>query len=345
MARIEPSRYSVPPRRRFAGAIAVLTVAAVLGGCAGGADYLWVPDYLNPVEWYRGTKDWIMGEDDNQAARPRQPPPGADKRFPSLSSVPARPTAATTRAERAWAANSLYADRRGARYSDQVVRRQADIRTALPRKPTPPVMSAVPARPVAPPVVRPVARPVAPPVAPPVARAPQRLAYAPIPGTESYLGEQRAAPARRAAAPAAGPFAASLPESAGAGIPASAVAGLPGSAKVATVYFATGSSRVSRDGEQKIRQAYQAYRSQGRLLRVVGHASSRTRNLDPMRHRIANFRISVDRANRVARALIRLGAKPDAVFIEAMSDTDRVFFEMMPAGEAENRRVEIFLER
>ena len=370
MAMTEPSRTPVKLRRRFSGPVAVLTVAAILGGCSQ------VPDYLNPVEWYRGTKDWIMGDDAEQAARPQQPLPGADKPFPSLSTVPERPATASTPAERARAARSLDADRRGARYSDQVIRRQADTRTALPRKPTPPVTSAVPAQPVpryAPPPMAPSAPaapapgspfglPPAPPAlaasapgspfglppAPPaaaVAKAPERLAYAPIPGTESYLGEQRAAPARRAAAPAAGPFAASLPESAGAGIPASAVAGLPGSAKVATVYFATGSSRVSRDGEQKIRQAYQAYRSQGGLLRVVGHASSRTRNLDPMRHRIANFRISVDRANRVARALIRLGAKPDAVFIEAMSDTDRVFFEMMPAGEAENRRVEIFLER
>ena len=367
MARTEPSRYPVPSPRRLSGVIAVLTVAAILGGCT------WVPDYLNPVEWYRGTKDWIMGEDEEQAARPQRPPPGADKPFPRLSSVPARPTTATTPAERAQAAKSLDADRRGARYSDQVMRRQADTQTALPRKPTPPVTSAVPAQPVpryaspmapavpAQPVPRydrpmapaaPASRFVSPPAPPmaaalgppppaapaaPVAGAPGRLAYAPIPGTESYLGGQEAAPAERAATAAVGPS--------GAGLPVSAGAGLPGSAKLATVYFANGSSRISRDGERQIRQAYQAYRSQGGVWRVVGHASSRTKNLDPMRHRIANFRISVDRANRVARALIRLGAKPDAVFIDAMSDTEPVFFEVMPAGESENRRVEILLER
>ncbi len=345
MARTEPSRYPVPLPRRLSSAIAVLTVAALLGGCT------WVPDYLNPVEWYRGTKDWIMGEDEAQAARPQQPPPGADKPFPSLSSVPARPTTATTPAERAQAAKSLDADRRGARYSDQVIRRQADTQTVLPRKPTPPVTSAVPAqpaprydRPMAPAAPAPASRFVSPPAPPtaaglappapaapaaPVAGAPERLAYAPIPGTESYLGGQGAAPAQRAATAAARP----------------SRAGLPGSAKVATVYFATGSSRISRDGERQIRQAYQAYRSQGGMLRVVGHASSRTKNLDPMRHRIANFRVSIDRANRVARALIRLGAKPDTVFIDAMSDTEPVFFEVMPAGESENRRVEILLER
>jgi len=316
MARTEPSQYSVRMARRISGPIAVLTVAAILGGCA------WIPEYLHPVEWYRGTKDWIMGEDEEQAARP-QPPPEADRPFPSLSSVPARPDTATTSAERARAAKSLDADRRGARYRDQEIQRQADTRTVLPRKPTPPVTTAVPAQPVP---------RYAPPMAPPaaaVAGAPERLAYAPIPGTESYLGGQGTAPARRAAPNAAGPTAANL----------------SGSAKVATIYFATGSARISRDGKGQIRMAYQAYRSQGGSLRVVGHASSRTRNLDPMRHRMANFRISVDRANRVARALIRLGVKPDAVLIEAMSDTDRVYFEMMPAGEAENRRVEIFLER
>lgn len=330
MTRTERSSDPVRFPRRFATAIAVLTAAAILGGCSQA------PDYMNPVEWYRGTKDWITGDDEMKAdARPPRPMPGEGKPFPGLSSVPARPTTASTTEERAKAAQGLTADSSEARYTDQVIRRQADMQTKLPRKPQPSMASAQPAAPV-----RDYAAPVAPPapaapspvspfVAPApggpfpgsMAQAPLPLNYIPIPGTEAYRGGRG-----------------------GAAAPVPAAAGF-GSVKVGTVLFGSGSSRISRDGTRTIRKAYQAYKSRGGVLRVVGHASSRTKNLDPMRHLIANFRISIDRANRVARTLIRLGAKPEAVFIDAMSDTDPVFFEVMPAGEAANRRVEIHLEK
>ena len=335
MTRTERSSDPVRFPRRFATAIAVLTAAAILGGCSQ------VPDYMNPVEWYRGTKDWITGDDETKAdARPPPPMPGEGKPFPGLSSVPPRPTTASTTEERAKAAQSLTADSNRARYTDQVIRRQADMQTKLPRKPQPSMAAAQPAAPV-----RDYAAPLAPPapaapspVSPFVAPAPGGpfpgstaqaslpLNFIPIPGTEAYRGAGlgTVAPVPASDQPAAAGF---------------------GSVKLATVFFGSGSSRISRDGTRTIRKAYQAYKSRGGVLRVVGHASSRTKNLDPMRHRIANFRISIDRANRVARALIRLGAKPEAVFIDAMSDTDPVFFEVMPAGEAANRRVEIHLEK
>ena len=42
--------------------------------------------------------------------------------------------------------------------------------------------------------------------------------------------------------------------------------------------------------------------------------------------------------------LVRLGVSPNALLVEARSDTEPVFYESMPAGEAENRRAEVFLE-
>jgi flagellar motor protein MotB len=59
---------------------------------------------------------------------------------------------------------------------------------------------------------------------------------------------------------------------------------------------------------------------------------------------LVNFSISVDRAEAVTRELIRLGAPPGSVLTEARGDSDPVYYEVMPAGEQENRRAEVFLE-
>ena len=57
-----------------------------------------------------------------------------------------------------------------------------------------------------------------------------------------------------------------------------------------------------------------------------------------------NFRVSVDRANAVARELIRLGSKKNQLSVDAVSDTAPLYYEVMPMGEAGNRRAEIYLE-
>ena len=92
-----------------------------------------------------------------------------------------------------------------------------------------------------------------------------------------------------------------------------------------------------------MRSSWQAHRARGGVINVVGHASSRTKNLPPVRHQIANLNVSIDRANVVARELIRLGVRPENIQIDALSDSDPAVFEVMPAGESGNRRVEIHL--
>jgi flagellar motor protein MotB len=84
--------------------------------------------------------------------------------------------------------------------------------------------------------------------------------------------------------------------------------------------------------------------SGGGLIRIVGHASSRTKNLPVDKHKLVNFWISMDRAQAVAHALMRAGVAPSAIVVEARSDGEPVFFESMPAGEARNRRAEVYLE-
>ncbi len=80
------------------------------------------------------------------------------------------------------------------------------------------------------------------------------------------------------------------------------------------------------------------------MVRVVGHASRRTGDMSYGRHIAANFNVSIDRANAVARELTRLGVEPSRLLVEAVGDSQPRYHESMPSGESENRRVEIFLE-
>jgi outer membrane protein OmpA-like peptidoglycan-associated protein len=113
---------------------------------------------------------------------------------------------------------------------------------------------------------------------------------------------------------------------------------------IATILFGDGSARIGSSDRQVIRQVYDEYRRRGGRIHVVGHASSRTRNLDQASHQLANFSISYERARSVAGLLERLGVPPESIVVTAMSDQEPNYFEVMPAGEAGNRRVEIFFE-
>jgi outer membrane protein OmpA-like peptidoglycan-associated protein len=78
-------------------------------------------------------------------------------------------------------------------------------------------------------------------------------------------------------------------------------------------------------------------------VEIVGHASSRTRNMDPFEHKLVNFEMSLQRANAVAEALINAGAPSERISVLAVGDSQPLSSEAMPAGEAENRRAEIYL--
>jgi len=111
------------------------------------------------------------------------------------------------------------------------------------------------------------------------------------------------------------------------------------------VYFGHGSSGLSAADRAEIRDIakLQAKRGGG-TVRVVGHASSRTSNLPVESHLLANFDMSLKRANAVAAELMKQGVAAADLVIEAQGDQAPVFYESMPAGEAGNRRAEIFLE-
>ena len=108
--------------------------------------------------------------------------------------------------------------------------------------------------------------------------------------------------------------------------------------------FEDGSARIGGRDRRIIRRVYNEYRQRGGRIHIIGHASSRTRNLDQASHQLANFSISYARARSVAQVLERLGVSAEAITVSARSDQQPAFIEVMPAGEAGNRRAEIFFE-
>ncbi len=113
--------------------------------------------------------------------------------------------------------------------------------------------------------------------------------------------------------------------------------------KVATILFDNGSSRLKANDKQILSAVKRLQRKRGGTIRIVGHASTRTRNMAPIKHMMANFKISIDRADRVVGELVRLGLKKQNIEVAAVSDRQPIYYEFMPSGEAGNRRTEIFL--
>ena len=114
---------------------------------------------------------------------------------------------------------------------------------------------------------------------------------------------------------------------------------------VGLIYFGHGSAGLDDNDRQVLRRiAAIQQQAGGRPIRVVGHSSSRTNVIDPVKHRMANLAISKKRAESVARELMRLGLAQGQVAVVAKADSQPVYHEFMPTGEAGNRRVEIFIE-
>lgn len=117
-----------------------------------------------------------------------------------------------------------------------------------------------------------------------------------------------------------------------------------GAVKVATIRFKNGSSQLSQRDRQILANVLALKKERGGRIRVVGHASSRTRNTDPVKHKMINFQVSVARADAIAAELMRQGADRAELQVDAISDSAPQFLEVMPTGEAGNRRAEIYLE-
>ncbi|MEP3244927.1 MAG: OmpA family protein [Sneathiella sp.] len=111
----------------------------------------------------------------------------------------------------------------------------------------------------------------------------------------------------------------------------------------AVIHFEVGSARIGAGDRSKLVQIANLQKQSGATLRVVGHASSRTRELPVDRHMLVNLRMSQERSSAVVTSLINMGVDARNIIVESVSDKAPVTRESMPSAEAKNRRTEIFL--
>lgn len=112
---------------------------------------------------------------------------------------------------------------------------------------------------------------------------------------------------------------------------------------VDTFLFANGSAILDSKYNSQIRKIVKEAKANNATVKVLGFASSRTRNTDIASHKLANFKVSSERAESVVKALRRNGLPADKIETEALSDTNPAYQEVMPEGERLNRRVEVYI--
>jgi len=228
--------------------------------------------------------------------------------------------------------------------------------------PTPPATAAAPAAPATAPPAPAVRAPA--PLAPSAATPPRVSAAPPAPAAPAMAPTVGVAP--RVTPPAsAEPFETvvvsssgvdasadiSAPPSTGGAMLAARDAGVADAGRsrgrslhVATLQYANASSDLDSRDRAILRNVVALQRERGGIIRVVGHASHRTPNMDPVTHKLVNYDISSERAEMVAKALTELGARTQDIVVVAKADVEPLYYEVMPAGEAGNRRTEVYLD-
>lgn len=353
---------------RLIACAAVLSVT--LGGCSS------VPDAVNPVKWYEKTTDFFAG--DSQAAGPQTTADGTNQ---GLAADPDAPAPAPAPAQDvAQASGGLSGDQVASNYASPPIARQSAPRevyqpveqASVPlAQPTVPVSQA-PVAPMAP--VTPMAAPQSAP--PPLMagdipaqpKVPTRMSMdgAPPPPTFN-LGQTNASPIDdggfetvvisgdgMTVTPSDQPTF-STPNAQGnqlasTGVrfpePGTTMGGSVGAgamAHAATINFANNSAGLDARDRSILSAVIQLQRERGGRVVVVGHASSRTKDMDYIRHKMVNFEISMQRAATIGNMLKDLGLQGEHLEVQAVSDSEPLFMEVMPSGEAGNRRVEIYL--
>ncbi len=335
----------------------LLALPLVLGGCSA------VPDWADPTTWFAEDQaPTKVGLSQGQAGYLQS------TSFPNLASVPDSAPKVTPRATRVQILNSLAADRANAQYSGERLVGAAPSEspglgatapvqlapgqparvqqaTRQPRVPKPPAQAPVPTAPTpgsaatagAPSVPR-IAGDLVGQEPAPSAPAPARSQVA-----QSAAGQAQLRFPQFQGPQSQGPqFQAPQFQDRGAAV-APRLAAL-GAQLVAVIYFGHSSAQLDASDRAVLREVVALQRQRGGTIRVVGHASAHTGVVDQIKHRLANFEMSLKRANTVAAGLVALGAAKDEVRAEAKGDAQPIFHEFMATGEAGNRRAEIFLE-
>ncbi len=113
--------------------------------------------------------------------------------------------------------------------------------------------------------------------------------------------------------------------------------------RIATINFPSGSSALKREDIKKIKKVMEIALQKNAIVKIVGHASTRTRDLPELQHKLVNFNISDKRSQSVAKIFIDNKFPKKNLITEAVSDSKPLFHESMPAGTNRNQRTEIFI--
>lgn len=303
-------------RRSFAGRILCLALPLFLGACTA------VPDWADPTDWFAADEaPTVVAQGQAEAA--------SSDNFPNLGSVPDAKPQASSPETRAAARATLAADQANADYSGQ--RLVADTSAESSKMPSA-AGGVIPTAAGAPAVTQADASAGQVPASKVPSEPTTNVAEAtsPEPAKSAYRFTQFDKP--------------TATQSAVATTPSPATGPARNSALVAVVYFDYGSTVLTENDRAVLRDVAMLQKQSGGTLRVIGHASARTGIVDSTQHRLANLETSLNRANAVVALLVRLGVVKNKIAAEAKADSQPVFHEFMPTGEAGNRRAEIFLE-
>lgn len=294
---------------RLSRALLVAFSCAALGACASA------PEWAKPGTWGIFGGEGASKPVESSPASESPPPP--EGQYPNLADTPAKPTP-TSEEERRAVVDSLVSDRDKAQHSAEELRGGSE-----PSAPPPP-----PAPPPSPPPPPPASggEPVSP-TPKPQALQNERIPAFQGPGTASWAAEGLNL-AAMAPVPILGPTRVlSALSRTGSDAP-----------RRMSLHFADGSAAMDKAGVETLVRMAQAARDEGRRIRVIGHASRLT---GPPRVEavLANYAISHARARAVADALVRAGAPPEALIVEAAGDA----FALALADEAA-RRADVWLE-
>lgn len=322
----------------------LLALPLVLGGCSV------VPDWADPTDWFAADPaPTRIGLSQGQAGYMQS------ASFPNLASVPNAAPKVTSRAARAQIKDNLAADRANAQYSgERLVGGSPSLGATVPLQPARVQQATGQLRVPKPPAPGSAATAGAPPVPriagnlvgqgqAPSAPAPARSSPARSQVAQSQVAQGAAGQTQLRFPQFQGPQFQAAQLQGGGAAAAPRLAAL-GAQLVAVIYFGHGSAQLDARDRGVLREVVALQRQRGGTIRVVGHASAHTGVVDQIKHRLANFEMSLKRANTVAAGLVGLGAAKDAMRVEAQGDSQPIFHEFMPTGEAGNRRTEIFLE-
>ncbi|MSP84114.1 MAG: hypothetical protein EXQ94_14730 [Alphaproteobacteria bacterium] len=326
--------------------IAIWCGLLTLGACS------WVPDAVNPVKWYEGAADALVGDDEPVAD-------AEDASFPSLGTVPEPPENVTSSEDFAAVAEGLAADRDNAQYTDDAIRRADDevegelVAQTEPVEEEATVSEIEPVEPAVAPEPEPmvVAEAASPPPAETLSGEPVTevsalapTAAQPLPGTADITALFNAAfeasaaktlPQAAAVSYATASTATSVAPSSGYGAPGR-FAG--------SVGFAEGSARLGGEAREVLLDIAYLYGATGGPIRIVGHASP-TGSANEAQRKAANLGVALDRAVAVARELERLGVPAAKMTVEAQPEGAVDAIIIATDGAFGDRRVDVYLSQ